>query len=106
MPLHTLYPETANTKINFIKSHLDQTHIIADFDGTLTKYFDEFGKARESIISLLRHENILDEEYSQLTKAMYAKYSIIEHDDTLPLSQRQDAMVEWRTTHKELLMKK
>ncbi len=106
MSLHTLNPETTNTKIEFIKSHLDQTHIIADFDGTLTKYFDEVGKARWSIISLLRHENILDEEYSQLTKAMYAKYSVIEHDDTLPLEERQNAMVEWRESHEDLLMKK
>jgi len=106
MSLHTLNPNTTNTKIEFIKSHLDQTHIIADFDGTLTKYFDEHGKSRPSIISLLRDENILDDDYSQQAKAMHAKYSVIEHDTSLPFEQRQDAMVEWRTTHKELLMKK
>jgi Pyrimidine 5'-nucleotidase (UMPH-1) len=55
---------------------------------------------------LLRHENVLDEDYSQLTKAMYAKYSVIEHDGAIPFEERQNAMVEWRETHEDLLMKK
>jgi hypothetical protein len=49
---------------------------------------------------------VLDEDYSIKAKEMYAKYSVIEHNDTLPFVGRQAAMVEWRTTHKELLIEK
>jgi trehalose-6-phosphatase len=43
-------------KVNFFFKNSDQFHVVADFDGTLTQYFDHNGKSRPSIISLLYNE--------------------------------------------------
>jgi 5'-nucleotidase len=93
-------------KISFFKNHHDQFHVVVDFDATLTQYFDHNGTCRPSIISLLRDEWILDEDYTKQTKAWYAYYMTIEHDPTLWLDMRQGAMDERRSKHKELLMHK
>lgn len=92
--------------INSIKQNLSNLCIVADFDWTLTQYFDEQGHSRPSIISLLRDEWVLDEDYSIKAKEMYTKYSAIEQDKSLPIQVRHDAMNERWTTHKELLITK
>ncbi len=43
-------------KIENIKNNSDQLHVVADFDATLTQYFDHEGKTRPSVISILRDE--------------------------------------------------
>ena len=106
MPLYTLNLDVVTPKITAVKSHLDQTFIVTDFDGTLTQYFDENGKSRPSIISLLYNEGVLDEDYTQQAQAMRKHYSTIEHDKSLPFAVREEAMEEWWTKHKELLMHK
>ncbi len=93
-------------KIDLLKHNRDQFHIVTDFDATLTQYFDHHGKSRPSIISLLRDENILDEEYSSLAHEMYSYYSAIEHDPSLDKDLKMATMNERWTKHKELLMKK
>jgi trehalose-6-phosphatase len=40
MPLHIVHPAETHSKIDTIKAKLDTTHIVVDFDGTLTQYFD------------------------------------------------------------------
>ena len=74
MPTLILQPDIAEQKKHIISTNLDKTHIIADFDGTFTQYFDEVGKARASIISILRHDNILDEDYSIQAHELHATY--------------------------------
>ncbi len=98
--------QSVQDKISYLQEHRDTTHVVADFDGTLTQYFDEHGTSRPSIISLLRDENILDDDYTVQAKAFHAHYGPIEHDTTLPLDARQAACVERWTRHKELLMVK
>ena len=98
--------DTVQTKLDFLTQHRDQIHIVTDFDATLTQYFDHHGKSRPSIISLLRDENILDEEYSSLAHEMYSYYSAIEHDPSLDKDLKMATMNERWTKHKELLMKK
>ncbi len=93
-------------KIHFFKDNKNQFHVVADFDGTLTQYFDHNGKSRPSIISLLYNEWILDDDYSKQAQALFDHYVQIEHDTTLSLEVRQQAMEDRRTAHKELLMKK
>ena len=56
MSLQISFPEKIQIKIDFLKQHKDQFHVVADFDGTLTQYFDHNGKSRPSIISLLKDE--------------------------------------------------
>ncbi len=107
MPIHTSHNNTiTKEKILFIKSHLSTTHIVADFDGTLTQYFDDNKKSRPSIISLLYNEWILDDDYTQQAQALHDYYVAIEHNHSLPYETRQTAMEERRTKHKELLMHK
>lgn len=93
-------------KVNFFFKNSDQFHVVADFDGTLTQYFDHNGKSRPSIISLLYNEWILDDDYSKQAQALFDHYVKIEHDTILSLDVRQQAMEDRRTEHKELLMKK
>lgn len=93
-------------KIDFFNNHRDKFHVVADFDGTLTQYFDHNGKSRPSIISLLYNEWILDDDYSKQAQALFDHYVQIEHDMSLSLEIRQQAMEDRRTEHKELLMKK
>lgn len=93
-------------KIHFFNQYKSQFHVVADFDGTLTQYFDHNGKSRPSIISLLYNEWILDDDYSKQAQALFDHYVQIEHDTTLSLEVRQQAMEDRRTAHKELLMKK
>lgn len=98
--------DQAKLKLSSIHNNSWDICLVVDFDGTLTKYFDENGKSRPSIISLLRDEWVLDENYSIKAKEMYSKYSAIEHNKELPFDVRNDAMNERWTTHKELLITK
>ncbi len=87
-----------------IKQHPHHYCIVADFDWTLTKYFDEHGKSRPSIISLLYNEWVLDEDYTQKAQQMHTHYVAIEHNHNLSQQERENAMEERWTRHKELLM--
>lgn len=102
----TLTTPIPQSKLTSLRTHLDQTYFVFDFDGTLTQRSDEHGKARPSIISLLRDEWALDEDYAQQAHEMYDRYSAIEHDTTLSRAVRIAAMQERWITHKELLMAK
>jgi hypothetical protein len=48
--------ESLDQKIDFLTEYRDQFHVVADFHGTLTQYFDLEDKSRPSIISLLYNE--------------------------------------------------
>ncbi len=106
MNLITKDNQIVQEKISFFKDNKNQFHVVADFDGTLTQYFDHNGKSRPSIISLLYNEWILDDDYSKQAQALFDHYVQIEHDTSLSLDIRQQAMEDRRTEHKELLMKK
>jgi HAD superfamily hydrolase (TIGR01544 family) len=106
MPLHIPHITETQSKIDIIKANLNTAHIVVDFDGTLTQYFDNAWKARPSIISILRDEWILDEEYSKVAKEMYAHYSWIEHDESLSNEYKTEKMVERWSDHTDLIMKK
>lgn len=102
----TNYIITNLEKIKTLSKNLNQLYFVFDFDGTLTQRSDEHGKVRLSIISLLRDEWVLDDDYAQKAHAMYNKYSAIEHDTSLSREVRTAAMQERWITHKELLMAK
>lgn len=99
-------PKTLNEKINFFMNNMESFHVVTDFDWTLTQYFDDNWKSRPSLISLLYNEWILDDEYSEYAQSLFNHYVKIEHDTTLPLDTRQQAMEERWTKHKDILMKK
>lgn len=106
MLLTNTTPEELSQKIDFLTSHRGQTHIVVDFDGTLTQYFDHEGKSRPSIISLLRDEDVLDADYTNRAKDFHAYYGAIEHNPDIDYETKSQAMNERWTKHKELLMEK
>lgn len=93
--------EKLKTKI--ILGGVTNFHVVADFDRTLTKAFVN-GVALPSIISVLRNENYLSEEYSEKAKALANKYHPIEIDTKIPLNEKKKDMKEWWEKHFELLI--
>ena len=63
---------------------LQNIHILADFDRTLTKAFSQ-GKIRPSLISVLRSEWHLWEEYSKKAYELFDYYNPIEINPDIPL---------------------
>jgi 5'-nucleotidase len=95
--------EKLKKKVNSIKKDgPERFFVLTDFDGTLTKVFYR-GKKRPSLISILRSENYLGENYSQKANALYEKYHSIEIDPRIPLKIKKKKMEEWWRVHYRLL---
>jgi len=95
--------EKLKKKIKAIrKDGPEKLFVLSDFEGTLTKVF-YCGKKRPSLISILRSEKYLGENYSQKAKALYEKYHPIEMDPRVPLKIKKEKMEEWWKTHYKLL---
>lgn len=97
----TNYEKILNKLIEWWKENL---HILADFDRTLTQAFSN-DKYRASLISVLYEEWYLSEKYQKTAQWLAAKYRPIELDNSIPIKDKKDAMKEWRTKHKLLLIK-
>ncbi len=95
--------ETIKKKI--LENGTENFHIIADFDGTLTKEYIN-GKKRPSIISELRNSNYLDEDYQKRAYALYDKYHPYEIDNSLSKKEKKEKMEEWWRAHFKLLIEK
>ena len=76
-------------------------HILADFDRTLTKNFVD-GEKRPSIVSVLRSEWYLWEEYSKKAFELFNNYHPIEIDPNISLAEKKEKMLEWWRKHLEL----
>ena len=91
--------------INNIKEDwFEKLHILADFDRTLTKAFSAW-KKRPSLISVLRSEWYLSEEYSKEANRLYDFYSKFEVDNNISLDEKKSQMKMWRTKHFDLLVR-
>jgi 5'-nucleotidase len=93
-----------STKKAIIEAGADNLHVIADFDRTLTYAHSKTGERIPSLISVLRNENYLSEEYSVKAKALAAKYNVIENDASIPVATRKAKMKEWWTLHNKILI--
>lgn len=93
-----------NVKKKLISDGAGKFHVLADFDRTLTKCFVK-GVKIPSIISVLRNENYLSEEYSEKAKALANHYHPIEMDSKITLEEKKKYMKEWWEKHFELLIK-
>lgn len=91
-------------KIKFFKDGISRFYVISDFERTLTYLFVN-GQRVTSLISILRNENYLGDEYSQIAKALFNKYHPIEIDPEIPLAQKKAKMEEWWRKHYEVLIK-
>lgn len=79
-------------------------HILADFDKTMTKAFSAW-KKRPSLISVLRSEWYLSEEYSSKAYELFDYYNPIEIDPKISLEDKKQEMATWWHKHLELLVK-
>jgi len=91
-------------KENFRKARIENMHVLADFDQTLTQAFVG-GKIVPSMISLLRDGNYLADDYASKAKALYVKYHAVEIDPNIPIEEKKTVMEEWWMTHFDLLIK-
>ncbi|MDD3302516.1 MAG: hypothetical protein PHN31_03095 [Candidatus Gracilibacteria bacterium] len=78
-------------------------HVLADFDKTLTKAYSK-GQIRPSLISVLRSEGYLGEEYSKKAYAEYDYYHKIEIDPNIDFDIKKQEMTNWWTKHLSLLI--
>lgn len=88
-----------NIKNNWFKN----LHILADFDRTLTKAFSSW-KKRPSLISVLRSERYLSEEYSRKAYELFDYYNPIEQDPKIDLNTKKQEMTTWWNKHLALLV--
>ena len=86
------------------KSGTKKFHVISDFDKTLTKKFVD-GKRILSVISILRDGNYLSPDYRKKAQELFDKYHPIEMDPNISFKEKKKAMLEWWTTHFDLLIK-
>lgn len=92
------------TKKAMAKDGVDDLHILADFDGTLTKKYVN-GEEVSSLISVLRDEGYLTPNYPAKAKALFDKYHPVEINMNISLNEKKKAMAEWWSSHYELLIK-
>jgi len=78
-------------------------HILSDFDKTLTKEFIDWEK-RPSLISVLRRQNILWEEYSKKAYELFDFYNPIEIDPNIDIEEKKIQMTIWWEKHLDLLV--
>lgn len=90
---------------NFKKWWINKIHILSDFDKTLTKAFSSSNdwKVRSSLISVLRSEGYLWEEYSKKAYELYDYYHPIEIDPNMPMDEKKKEMTTWWLKHLDLL---
>lgn len=98
--------EAFDAKIAKIKEDgSDKLHVLTDFDRTLT-YGSMDGKRTPSIISRLREDNYLGEDYVHQAHKLYDHYHVIEVDEQIPLRDRIREMDAWWEQHFKLLAEK
>ena len=94
----------AQLKKTFIEDGKDKTHVLADFDRTLTKFAIK-GEKITSLISVLRKENLLNDEYSKTVGDLFDKYHPIEIDPNISFKEKKTKMAEWWRLHNDELIK-
>ena len=93
-----------NQKLERIKQEgFAKLHVLTDFDKTLTSAFVD-GEDVPSLISILRRDGYLTEDYSGRAYALYDYYHPLEIDNTLPRLEKAQAMEEWWRKHFALLI--
>ena len=81
----------------------NKLHILADFDKTLTKAFSNW-KKRSSLISVLRSEWYLSEEYQKEAYELFDYYNPIEINPDISMDEKIIEMTKWWNKHLDLLV--
>ena len=94
-----------DNKLNsIIEWWFEKLHFLADFDNTLTKKFVNW-KSTPSLISILRSEKILWEDYSNKAYELFNYYHKIEIDQNISMQDKKIKMYEWWSKHLDLKVK-
>ncbi len=83
---------------------VDNFHVVADFDRTLTKAFVE-GEKFHSLIAILRDGSYLTKDYAEKAHALFGKYHPIEIDTNISIENKKREMRKWWIEHADLLVK-
>jgi 5'-nucleotidase len=87
------------------KGGMENFHVIADFDRTITYGLDREGKKTTTVISQLRKKpEYLGQKYFDESHKLFDMYHPIEIDNSLPLENKKDKMREWWSKHFDLLV--
>ncbi|MCX8179346.1 MAG: hypothetical protein N3E38_01235 [Candidatus Aenigmarchaeota archaeon] len=90
-------------KLKIKKDGLSKLHVVSDFDRTLT-YGKVNGRKIPSLISILRDENYLSEEYSKKAKELFEKYHPTETDTSIDVKEKKKLMQKWWEEHYKILI--
>jgi cytosolic 5'-nucleotidase 3 len=91
-------------KLNKIKKEgIKSLHVISDFDKTITKAKVK-GQKTHTTIAQIREGNYLSEEYVKRSYELYNKYHPFETNNTLSEDKINKKMVEWWSSHINLLV--
>ncbi len=88
---------------NIKKDWLENLHILADFDKTLTKHFVNW-KKRHSLIHSLEEKGYLWENFSKKYKQYFEQYYKFEIDSKLSKNEKSIKMNEWWRKVNDLLI--
>ncbi len=95
--------EELEKKIEKIKKDgAEKLQVVSDFDKTLTKSKID-GQKVSSVISILRDEKYLTEDYSERAKDLFNFYHAFEVNKDMDWSERKNKMLEWWSKHYEVL---
>ena len=81
-------------KSNFIKEWSAKIHILADFDGTLTKAYVNWEK-RAWILNAIKENNLLWEEFKAKGQELFNKYYPLEIDPKVSMEEKLLHMSIW-----------
>lgn len=91
---------------NIKKDWVNNLHILADFDRTLTKAFSSLENKRWKWISVFKENSLwFNEEFCYLEQKNFEKYYPIENNPELSLEEKNKYMLEWWTSTFELFIK-
>ncbi len=96
--------ELEEIKKSISNKSVDNFHVVADFDRTLTKAFVE-GEKFHSIIAILRDGSYLTNDYTKKAHALFDKYHPIEIDTEISIDHKKREMKNWWIEHADLLVK-
>lgn len=104
MSLFIPNPENLESTMESIgKDGVNNLHILADFDRTLT-YGSQNGIKTTTIVSLLRDGKHLREDYAERAHQLFDQYHPIEMDHNLTVESKKPIMTAWWNKHFELMI--
>eukprot|EP00041_Stephanoeca_diplocostata_P007274 m.101653 g.101653 ORF g.101653 m.101653 type:complete len:266 (-) comp16815_c0_seq1:534-1331(-) len=95
-------PEALVHKISQIA--VEDLHIIADFDMTLTRHTLASGKRGSSTHVIVQNNKAFGDDFRQTSRSLFEKYYPVEIDDSISTEEKEPMMVEWWTAAHEIMV--